>query len=42
MSVNITSKPWILAMFIRDDGERFVLGKGAYEFKQSQIALRGQ
>ena len=36
MSVNITSKAWILALFIRDDGERFVLGKGAFEFKDSQ------
>lgn len=36
MSVNITSKAWILALFIRDDGERFVLGKGAFEFKESQ------
>lgn len=33
---NITAKCWILALFIRDDGERFLLGDGAYDFKDSQ------
>lgn len=33
---DITSKCWILALFIRDDGKRFVLGDGAYDFKDSQ------
>lgn len=32
----VTAKCWILALFIRDDGERFVLGDGAYDFKDSQ------
>lgn len=37
MSVQgITAKCWILALFIRDDGERLVLGDGAYDFKDSQ------
>ena len=34
---NITLKSYILALIIRDDGERFLLGDGAYEFKQSQL-----
>lgn len=33
---NVTAKCWILALFIRDDGERFLLGDGAYDFKDSQ------
>jgi len=33
---DITTKCFILALFVRDDGERFLLGTGAYEFKQSQ------
>lgn len=32
----VQSKAWILALFIRDDGERFLLGSGAYEFKEGQ------
>lgn len=32
----ITTQPFILALFIRDDAERFLLGSGAYEFKKSQ------
>lgn len=32
----IAAKCWILALFIRDDGERFVLGDGAYDFKDTQ------
>lgn len=32
----VQSKGWILALFIRDDNERFLLGSGAYEFKDSQ------
>ena len=34
---NITPKSYILALIIRDDGERFLLGDGAYEFKQNQL-----
>lgn len=33
---DITTKAFILAMVVRDDGERFLLGDGAYEFKDSQ------
>ena len=32
---DITTRGWILALFIRDDGERFLLGDGAYDFKDS-------
>lgn len=32
---DITTKAWILALFIRDDGERFLLGDGWYDFKDS-------
>ena len=32
----ITPKCYILALIIRDDGERFLLGDGAFEFKDSQ------
>lgn len=32
---DIKSQGWILALFIRDDGERFLLGDGYYEFAQS-------
>ena len=32
---DITTKPWILALFKRDDGERFLLGDGYYDFKDS-------
>ena len=31
----ITTKCWILALFIRDDGERMLLGDGWYDFKDS-------
>lgn len=34
---DITTKPFILALFKRNDGERFLLGSGAYEFKNSQM-----
>jgi len=34
---SITAQPWIMALFIRDDSERFLLGTGAYEFKDSQL-----
>ena len=34
---DITKKCFILALFIRDDGERFLLGSGAYEFQQKQM-----
>lgn len=30
---DITAQGWILAYFIRSDGERFLLGTGAYDFK---------
>lgn len=33
---NITPHGWILALFIRDDGERLLLGDGYYEFKEEQ------
>ena len=33
---DITTKCYILALIIRDDGERLLLGDGAYEFKDSQ------
>lgn len=37
MSVKgVTEKCWILALFVRDDGERLLLGGGAYEFKEGQ------
>lgn len=32
----VQSKGWILALFIRDDNERFLLGSGVYEFKDEQ------
>lgn len=33
----ITLQGYILALFIRDDGERFLLGSGAYEFNKKQL-----
>ena len=33
---DITTKCYILALIIRDDGERILLGDGAYEFKDTQ------
>lgn len=33
----VNSKCYILSLFIRDDGERFVLGDGYYEFKDNQL-----
>lgn len=32
----VTPRCWILALFIRDDGQRLLLGDGAYEFNQKQ------
>lgn len=32
----IQTECFILSLFIRDDGQRFLLGSGAYEFKKSQ------
>lgn len=32
----VTTKCWIVALFVRDDGKRFVLGDGAYEFNEAQ------
>lgn len=38
MNLNeIERKCFIMALFIRDDGLRFLLGSGAYEFKDSQL-----
>lgn len=34
---NVTTACYILALFIRDDGERFLLGNGVYEFKEKQL-----
>lgn len=37
MNLNdIITQPFVLALFKRDDGERFLLGSGAYEFKDNQ------
>lgn len=36
MISSVTTKCWILSLFIRDDGERLLLGDGAYEFKKKQ------
>lgn len=37
MSVSsVNPQNWILALFIRDDAERFLLGSGAYEFVDKQ------
>lgn len=33
----ITTQCFILALFIRDDGERFLLGSGAFCFKEKQL-----
>lgn len=33
----IKTECFILALFIRDDGERFLLGSGAYEFAEDQL-----
>lgn len=38
---DITRKCYILALFIRDDGERFLLGDGAYDFKEDQLHFVG-
>lgn len=36
MLAGITPKCWILALVVRDDGERLLLGDGAFEFKEKQ------
>lgn len=36
MSVNVQPRCFILSLFIRDDGERLLLGSGAYEFQEKQ------
>ena len=36
----VTTKCFILALFIRDDGERLLLGDGNYEFKDSQLLFQ--
>lgn len=33
---DITARCWILALLIRDDGQRLLLGDGLYDFKQNQ------
>lgn len=37
----VTEKCWILALFIRDDGERLLLGDGMYDFKRGQQHFDG-
>ena len=39
--VSVTAKSFILALFIRDDGERFLLGDNGYDFKDSQLHFAG-
>ena len=34
---DVSSKCWILALFVRDDNERFLLGDGSYEFVEKQL-----
>lgn len=34
---NITPECYIMALFIRDDGQRFLLGAGSYQFKKDQL-----
>ena len=34
---SISPKCFIMSLFIRDDGERFLLGTGAYEFNKKQL-----
>lgn len=36
MISGVESRCWILALFIRSDGQRLLLGDGAYDFKESQ------
>lgn len=38
---DIEATCFIMALFIRDDGLRFLLGTGAYEFKDSQLHFSG-
>lgn len=35
--VSVKARSFILALFIRDDGERFLLGDKGYDFKDSQL-----
>lgn len=35
--LGVNTKCYILALFIRDDNERFLLGSGYYEFKENQM-----
>lgn len=39
--VSVKAKSFILALFIRDDGERFLLGDNGYDFKDSQLHFAG-
>lgn len=34
---DVENRNWILALFVRDDGERFLLGDGGYEFNAEQL-----
>ena len=36
----IEKQGFILALFIRDDGERFLLGSGAYQFQKKQLHFK--
>lgn len=36
----VAPKCYILSLFVRDDGERFVLGSGYYEFKDKQMHFK--
>lgn len=37
MSVNVDSRCWIQTLFVRDDGERFLLGGDSYPFEEEQL-----
>lgn len=41
MIYSVDPRNWIVTLFIRSDGERFVLGTGAYDFKSSQLHFAG-
>lgn len=41
MITGVSDECFIVALFIRDDGKRFVLGQGLYEFNKSQLHFAG-
>lgn len=42
MNLNdISAQCFIMTLFIRDDGERFLLGSGAYHFNKKQLHFKG-